>query len=147
MEILQGRTIPYMLHGDESCAVLIVSFQGVDGKRMLTCPWMNCWTPMKKMGSHLKVELCSLGCAPPSSSSGCFTVGNSGCPGQWPNKLCIMGGTCWNLWTIALTCCVSTTWICIKYCDVLCTCACATSWLECSTACFHEKAEPLVCET
>ena len=31
MEILQGRAIPYMLHGDEGCAVLIVSFQGVDG--------------------------------------------------------------------------------------------------------------------
>ena len=30
MEILQGRTIPYMLHGDEGCAV-IVSFQGVLG--------------------------------------------------------------------------------------------------------------------
>ena len=39
MEMLQGRTIPYMLHGDESCAV-IVSFQGVDGKRMLTCLWI-----------------------------------------------------------------------------------------------------------
>ena len=23
----------------------------------------------------------------------------------------------------------------------------ATSWLECSAACFHEKAEPLVCQT
>ena len=41
-------------------------------------------------------------------------LGNSG-PGQWPNKLCV-GGTCWNLWTIVLTFCVSTTWICIKYC-------------------------------
>jgi len=39
MKILQGRAIPYMLHGDESCAV-IVSFQGVDGKRMLTCLWI-----------------------------------------------------------------------------------------------------------
>ena len=38
-----------LLHGDEGCAV-IVSFQGVDGKRMLTCPWMNCWTPIKKIG-------------------------------------------------------------------------------------------------
>ena len=27
MEILQGRTVPYMLHGDEGCAVLIVHVQ------------------------------------------------------------------------------------------------------------------------
>ena len=30
MEILQGRAIAYMVHGDEGCAV-IVSFQGVLG--------------------------------------------------------------------------------------------------------------------
>ena len=128
-------------------AVQIGSFQGVDGKRMLACPWMpwmTCWIP-KKWVSTWKVELWSLGCAP-SSSSGCF---GKLCPSQWPNKLCV-GGTCWNLWTIVITVCVSTTWICIKYCDALCKCACATSCLECSTdsrACFHEKVEPLVCQT
>ena len=60
MEILQGRAIPYMLHGDEGC-VLIVSFQGVDGKRMLTCPWMTCLIPRNKLGFYVKVELWSLG--------------------------------------------------------------------------------------
>ena len=55
MEILQGRAIPYMLHGDEGCAILIVSFQGVDGKRMLTCPWMTCWIPRKNWVSEGRV--------------------------------------------------------------------------------------------
>ena len=125
MEILQGRTIPYMLHGDEGCAV-IVSFQGVLGRQNDANLPMDChgwpvdfqeknWVPMWRSSCGVWAALHQVLQV---------ALGNSGCPGQWPNKLCVMGRTCWNLWTIVLTCCVSTTWICIKYCDVLCTCAC-----------------------
>ena len=73
MEILQGRTIPYMLHGDEGCAV-IVSFQGVLGRQNDANLPMDChgWpVEFQEKNWFLKVELWSLGCAP-SSSSGCF---------------------------------------------------------------------------
>ena len=114
--------------------VLIVSCQGVLGWKDANLSMDDLLNSKKNFGRkvhgprtnimlllcfycfHLKVELCSLGCAPPTSSSGWFTVGNSCCPGQWPNKLCVMDGTGWNLWTIILLFCVSTTWICIKYC-------------------------------
>ena len=62
MKILQGRAIPYILHGDESCAV-IVSFQGVDGKRMLTCLWIAMdylLNSKKKMVSEGRVVECGL---------------------------------------------------------------------------------------